>query len=274
MAERSQIAFGSGRGAERYDEVLVPLIFDPWAEMLLETLPPEPGWDILDLATGTGVVASKLAACQGEAGSLTAADISADMLHVARARVGGAGAHATVSFVETSAHPLQLEDASVDALYCQQGFQFFPDGDAAAAEMHRVAKPGARIAISVWCSLAECKFFGSIAESLRQLGETEAAGMIATPFDHMPKAALESHFTSSGFDDVSIERVERELVFEGGVEQAFETIYATPLAPRLQEFSAEKTAEFRTRFTAESETWTRGGVAASPLAALVLTARK
>lgn len=41
-------------------------------------------------------------------------------------------------------------DNSFDAISCRFGFMFFPDMLLAAKEMHRVLKPGGRIATSVW----------------------------------------------------------------------------------------------------------------------------
>ena len=274
MTDKPQMQFGGGRVAESYDEVLVPIMFDPWAELLLETLPPEPDWDVLDLATGTGVVAGKLAARLGAGGSLTAADISADMLAVAEGRVKPAAGGTAVRFVETPAHPLSLDDASADAIYCQQGFQFFPDGDAAAAEMHRVARPGGRIAVSAWCALSECALFGAIAECLHRIGEDEAAATMGAPFDHMPRAKLEGHFASAGFEDVSVTRMERDLVFGRGVEETWEFLHATPLGPAMQELAEEKTDEFKALFTSETEQRTSGGITTTPMASLVLTAQR
>jgi SAM-dependent methyltransferase len=182
VTERPKLEFGGGSIAVDYDDVLVPLMFDPWAELLIDAMPPESSWDVLDLATGTGIVASKIAPRLGVAGSLTAADVSTDMLAVARARLEAIESAARIEILETPAHPLEHPDASVDAIYCQQGFQFFPDRGAAAIEMHRVSKPGGRLAVSTWCPLSECDFFGMIAECLRRIGEAEAAAMMATPF--------------------------------------------------------------------------------------------
>jgi len=272
MSEKPELRFEGGRIAENYDEVMVPVLFEPWAEQLLGTLPPEPDWDVLDLATGTGVAASKLAARLGSAGSLTAADLSPDMLAVAERRVRAVAGDTPVRFALGPAHPLALKDASFDALYCQQGFQFFPDGGAAAAEMHRVLRPGGKVALSAWCPLSECDLFGSIADGLREIGEEEAAARMGAPFDHMPRATLEGHFRAAGFDGVSVERVERDLVFDGGIEHAHRFLDASPIGPVLRELSEEKSAVFRARFDAESEPRTRDGVTRGAMASLVLTA--
>ena len=274
MTERPRFDFGGGDVAERYDAVMVPVLFDPWADLLLETLPPEPDWDVLDLAAGTGVVAGKLATRLGRGGSLTAADISADMLAIAQRRVEASAADTAARFVEGPAHPLALDDVSFDAIYCQQGFQFFPDGGAAAAEMHRVARPGAAVAVSAWCPLSECGIFEMIAECLLAIGEDEAAAAMGVPFDHMPARRFESLFASAGFGSLSIERVERDLVLERGLGHVRRFLYATPLAPRLAAFEERKRSEFETRLLAAAEECTRGGVTRTPMASLVLTARR
>lgn len=266
--------FGGGSVAVDYDSVLVPLLFEPWAEMLIDAMPPEPAWDVLDLATGTGIVASRVASRLTEAGSLAAADVSADMLAVARKRIGAVETSAQVAIIETPAHPLRLPDASVDAIYCQQGFQFFPDKDSAALEMHRVSRPGARVAVATWCPLSECEFFGMIADCLRRIGEDEAAALMAIPFDHMAEDALAGHFTRSGFRDVSIDRLSRDLLFEGGIDEAYRAILATPVGPKLAEVAGSKMAEFRSLFYSEAGARTKDGVTTGRMASLLLTAAK
>lgn len=52
-----QFSFDGGGIAAKYDEILVPVMFGPWSEMLLAQVPPQPHRRVLDVATGTGVVA-------------------------------------------------------------------------------------------------------------------------------------------------------------------------------------------------------------------------
>jgi hypothetical protein len=42
-------------GAEAYERYLVPLLFGPGAEYLVELAAPEPGERVLDVACGTGI---------------------------------------------------------------------------------------------------------------------------------------------------------------------------------------------------------------------------
>jgi hypothetical protein len=136
------------------------------------------------------------------------------------------------------------------------------------------SRKGGGVAVSAWCPLGECTFFAAIADCLCELGENEAAATMGVPFDHMPAAALESHFGAAGFEAIAIERIRRDLVFEGGIDQAYDTILATPLAPKLAEFSEARRTRFRDLFTEAVGRFTESGVTTASLASLVLTARR
>lgn len=61
MTNPSAFDFGTDSVANAYDDVLVPLIFEPWGNALLEEHTEWDGQNVLDLATGTGVLARLLA---------------------------------------------------------------------------------------------------------------------------------------------------------------------------------------------------------------------
>jgi hypothetical protein len=50
-------AFTSGSVPDEYERHLVPVVFAPWAEILLDAVEVSPGSRVLDIASGTGVVA-------------------------------------------------------------------------------------------------------------------------------------------------------------------------------------------------------------------------
>ena len=74
-----------GDSPAAYERYLVPIIFAPWAERLIERAAPQPGERVLDVACGTGVVARRAAPRVGVNGRVVGLDINEGMLAVARA---------------------------------------------------------------------------------------------------------------------------------------------------------------------------------------------
>jgi SAM-dependent methyltransferase len=139
----------SGNAAERYERVLVPAIFTPWAADLVALAKLRPGERVLDVACGTGVVARLAAERVGPEGHITGLDLNEGMLEVARSQPIPAGA-AAVAWVQSSALGMRVPDSSFDVVLCQQGIQFFPDRPQALREMIRVLVPSGRVFTSVW----------------------------------------------------------------------------------------------------------------------------
>ena len=179
MTNPGAFDFGAGSVADAYDDVLVPFMFEPWAHSLIEEHANWEGQSVLDLATGTGVVARLVAERVGPEGQVTGTDLNGEML--ARARQQCAKTVPAIEFVESPAHPLELPDNSVDVVVCQQGFQFFPDRAAAAGEVFRVLRPGGRALVSTWCPVDQCVFWGWICESLAEISEPEIEAMMRMP---------------------------------------------------------------------------------------------
>ena len=99
--------------AKRYQSVLVPVIFEPWAKELVRRAAPQDGEHILDLACGTGVVTREIVYSGIKPGDLTAVDHNADMLGVARELSIQAGFDA--EWVEADAGDLPFDDGQFDA---------------------------------------------------------------------------------------------------------------------------------------------------------------
>jgi len=161
----------SGNAAELYERYAVPYMMGPWAPELIELAAPRPGEHLLDLACGTGLVARLAAPRVGPTGRVTGIDFNAGMLAVARALPPPSGPN--IVWVEGSAVAMDLPDASIDVILCQQGLQFFPDRLAALREMHRVLVPGGRVLLSVWKSAGPYNI--AVGEALEQHTGTETA---------------------------------------------------------------------------------------------------
>src|SRR5215831_6142577 len=73
-----------GDAAERYERWAVPFIVGPWVPGLLDLVELRPRERVLDVATGTGVVARLAARCVAPGGSVSGLDLNEGMLNVAR----------------------------------------------------------------------------------------------------------------------------------------------------------------------------------------------
>lgn len=246
MSENQVFSFGDNSVASAYDNVLVRFLFEPWAVQLIKEHQPWQGRQVLDLATGTGIVAQQLARHVGPGGNVIGTDINGEMLALAKKRC--ADFSPVVKFIECPAHPLEISSSSIDIVVCQQGFQFFPDKTAAAREIYRVLRYGGKVIASTWQPVTECEYFGAICDALNTIGEQELADMMRIPFDFMPESELTAHFDAAGFENIQINQQEQDFVIEGGVTDAIQVAYATPIGPKLSALPDEQQNKFRNEF--------------------------
>jgi ArsR family transcriptional regulator len=101
------------------------------------------GLTVLDVGTGTGILALELARLGLR---VVAVDRSKAMLEAARAKLAAEGV-AGVDLREGDAAALPLADTSVDAAFAHMVLQYLPSPAEALAEMARVVRPGGRVVV-------------------------------------------------------------------------------------------------------------------------------
>ena len=110
-----------------------------------EWLDIPPGGTALDVGSGPGNVTASLARAAGPEGLALGVDISEPML----ARAVRAEAGPQVGFLRADAQRLPFRDQTFDAVLSIAMLQLIPKPSAALAEMARVLRPGARMAVMV-----------------------------------------------------------------------------------------------------------------------------
>ena len=223
--ERFQI---TGNAAERYERYVVPTLFVPWAQDLMNRAALQAGERVLDIACGTGVVARHAAEKVGSDGKVTGVDLNEGMLQVARAQSAKSGVE--VEWRQGEAGALPFDDATFDVVLCQQGLQFFPEKEGALKEMHRVLMAGGRSVVSVVRSLEHNPLMSAQVNSLtRHLG-ADAAGVPRAICSLGDAVELRRLHAAAGFQDIDIQVVSLTIRHPDANEFIPGLMAATPLA--------------------------------------------
>lgn len=227
-AEGWQLA---GSSPEAYERYLVPPIFAPFAEHLVELTSPGPGSRVLDVACGTGIVARRVSPRLGGTGTAVGVDSNRKMLDVATA--ASADLDPPLQWLLADAADLPLPSDSVDCVLCQQGLQFFADPQAALLEMRRVLAPGGCLALSVWRSIDASPGFAVLARALERHAGREVGAIMRAPFAGMDGERLRAMVAGAGLRDVRIHIRIEPVRFPSAQELLRREAAASPLGEPL-----------------------------------------
>lgn len=99
-----------------------------------------PGMKLLDVACGTGLMATAAAQILGKEEDITCVDPSDGMLNVARTKL-------RANFIQSGAESMPVPDAAYDFLTLGYALRHFADLDTTFREFHRTLKPGGKVLI-------------------------------------------------------------------------------------------------------------------------------
>ena len=185
-------------GARAYDALFVPSLIGAFVPIVAGAAAIGSGDRVLDVACGTGALTHEVASRAGGAG-VVGLDLNAGMLAVARER------SPAIAWREGAAESLPFPDRSFDAVVSQFGLMFFQDRRAAIREMHRVLRPGGRLAIAVWNSLASMPAFAAEVALLQRVAGQRAADALRAPFVLGERSALTCAAAEGGIERPAIE---------------------------------------------------------------------
>jgi len=208
-------------------------LLEPVDDELVRRLAPRAGERWLDLLTGGGATARRAAQAGAD---VTAVDASPMILEkVAHdAEDAGLALEATLADVEF----LPFDDASFDVLASRFGIVYVPDHASVAAELARVARPGARLGFTAWRPNPK------LGELYRRFTDEPIEGLEAYEWgreDHV-EDMLGEHFELD-FADGTVQ------LHAGSGEELWEMLSIAP-APRavLRRLDGERAEEFRQAF--------------------------
>jgi ubiquinone/menaquinone biosynthesis C-methylase UbiE len=236
--------------------------FAPVQDELVERLRIQAGDRALDLATGTGEVARRLARLGA---TVSAIDIAGPMLEKARASAAEEGL--PIDFELGDVEYLPYEDASFDVLVSNFGVVFAPDHANVASELARVSRPGGRLGFTAW------KPNSKLAELYRRFTEEPIAGREAYEWGR------EDHVEDMLADDFELEFEDGTLWLEAESGEEIWRLFsesAPPVIALIQRLDAEQTEQFHQAFVELYEGYRTdgGGVRAPRRYLLVLGRRK
>lgn len=205
----------------RYDALSAALSFwqDPrWRRALVSAVAPRAGQRVLDVATGTGMVAAELLAradC-----TVVGIDQSAAMLEGARQRFATAR-QGRVELIEGQAEALPFADESFDALTFTYLLRYVDDPGATVRELARVVRPGGRVAslefgVPPWLpARAAWRLYTAIGlPTLGRLASREWAevGRFLGPsilgfYERYPVEQIVAYWEQAGLQDVRVRRM-------------------------------------------------------------------
>jgi SAM-dependent methyltransferase len=179
-----------------YDELLVPLCFQPYADDVVTRLDDVRDGAVLEVACGTGAVTRALADALPESVAITATDIVPGMLDRAQ-QVGTARA---VTWEVADALALSYADESFEVVVCQFGAMFFPSKVDAFAEAARVLRPGGRLELAVWDAIERNDFGAAVAEAMTELFPEDPPRFLERmPFSSADPEAIVADLVAGGF---------------------------------------------------------------------------
>lgn len=214
-----------------YEQLLVPVIFQPYAEDLAARIATARPARILEIAAGTGAL-TRAMVTHLDGVSIVATDLNPAMLDLAAARFAG---NDRVVCQHADALELPFPDESFDVVACQFGAMFFPDKPKGYAEARRVLKPGGRFLFNVWDTVERNDFTAVMLDVLAELFPADPPRFLArTPHGYHDVAMIELDVMAGGFPLPAIERVEKRSRAQTALDVATGLCQGTPTRGEIE----------------------------------------
>ncbi len=231
------VASGYDNPAQRY--------FPMCADRMAEYLKPKPGNRVLDIATGTGMVATAMAQAILPDGRVQGIDLSSGMLDKAFKNINKLGL-SNIDLHEMDAEKLDFKSNYFDFVSCGFGIFFLTDMLGGLKEWLRVLKSDGRLIFTTF----EASSFGSLMTTfIEQLSEFDV--YVDTQKERLGKMqTCETYLEQAGYNDIQIhsEQLGYHLANEN---DWWDIIMNSALRGFVTQLDAMQFAKFRAKHLAE-----------------------
>jgi ubiquinone/menaquinone biosynthesis C-methylase UbiE len=230
MSEHDKVFAGSIPAF--YDTLMVPMIFQAYADDLAELVAASSPTSVLETAAGSGVVTRALAPRLSASVRYVVTDLNQPMLDYAAGRQEPDN---RIEWRQADALDLPFDDASFDVVCCQFGAMFFPDRVAGYTEARRVLRPGGRFVFNVWDRIEENAFADEITDALATLFPQAPPRFLArTPHGYHDTELIRQELGRAGFAHIQITTHEKVSRAASAREAAIAYCQGTPLRGEIE----------------------------------------
>ncbi|MBZ9600534.1 class I SAM-dependent methyltransferase [Phyllobacterium chamaecytisi] len=222
----------AGAIPEIYDRLIVPMIFEPYAQDLADRVARFKPENVLEIAAGTGVLTRAMASRLNAETRIVASDLNQPMLDRASARQPE---DSRIVWQQADALALPFEPQMFDVVACQFGVMFYPDKVQGHKEAYRVLKPGGHYFFNVWDRLATSDFTQVVTSALEEMFPDDPPRFMArTPHGYWDQKAIRDELSAAGFRSIAIETLEKSSRANSARDAAIAFCQGTPLRNEIE----------------------------------------
>jgi SAM-dependent methyltransferase len=204
-------------------------------EALVEYAQVRPGMQVLDLASGTGEPAISIAMRVGPQGHVTALDLSAALLEIAKGRAQERNLQ-NFSTQLADAHALPFADETFNLATSRFGVMFFGNIGQALRELLRVLRDQARACFLAWGAIDQPYWQTTMGVVHRHVGGPILPSDGPNPFRFSAPGSLAAELKAAGFREVQEDTRTLPWTWPGTPQEVWEQAKAVsvPFRPMLE----------------------------------------